>query len=130
MEGDKKSYRITAFDIIICIFVLAVTVVVCSFFYIKSLASPSYVVVTSQGEEYVYPLYKDAVYNVSGLLGDTVLEIKNKEVEILSTPCLLKTCTNRVIKKNAESLVCLPNGVSVQLKAVFEQKNDYDAIAF
>lgn len=129
-DKNKIDNQIRPADIVICLLVFIITSVICVFFYFKSLSAPSYAVVTSLGKEYVYPLYKDYVYNVPGMLGETVIEIKNREVEILSSPCMLKTCSHRKIKKNTESLVCLPNGVAVQLRAVFEQKNEYDAISF
>lgn len=122
--------RITALDIAIIFVVLAFIVVICVRFFKQGALSPQYVVVSSHGSESVYPLFKDGEHLVHGILGDTIISVKDKKVQIISSPCPLKTCMNREITKNGESLVCLPNGVAVMLKAVFEEKSEYDAIAY
>lgn len=122
--------RITALDIAIILVVLAFGVVICVRFFKQGALSPQYIVVSSHDGESVYPLYKDSEYTTHGILGDTIISVKGKRVQIISSPCPLKTCTNREISKNGESLVCLPNGVAVVLKAVFDEKSEYDTIAY
>ncbi len=64
--------------------------------------------VTANGYEYRFPLSEDATYAVEGALGVTVIEVKDKEIRFLDSPCPNKTC---IAKGFQDTVVCLPNKV-------------------
>ncbi len=65
----------------------------------------------------LYPLNEDRQITVTGPLGETIIEIANKKVRILSSPCRGKLC---IAKGNLDSSgdwsACLPNRVYVGIK--------------
>lgn len=59
---------------------------------------------------------ESGVREVSGPLGTTRIEIRDRQVRILSSPCPLKICQRAGwIGAAGEMLVCLPNEVTVRL---------------
>lgn len=63
-----------------------------------------------------------------GALGTTTIEIKQKKVRIINSPCHQKTCVKMGWKnKNGETIVCVPNKVVVKIVSR-RQRQDVDAI--
>jgi hypothetical protein len=59
---------------------------------------------------------ESGVREVAGPLGTTRIEIRDRQVRILSSPCPLKICQRAGwIGTAGEMLVCLPNEVAVRL---------------
>ena len=83
------------------------------------------VVITSSGKEYIYPASEDRIIPVEGPLGETLVEIRNGDVRIISSPCPEKTCLEMKI---GNAICCLPNRVLVE-KRSFEGE-DVDEISF
>ena len=86
----------------------------------------SIVRISSNNKIFDYDITKDRVINIPGTLGDTVVEIKNKKVRILNSPCPNHTCMRSSISRYPESLVCLPNDVIIQI----EGEGETDALTF
>lgn len=86
----------------------------------------SIVRISSNNKIFNYDISKDRVVNITGTLGDTVVEIKNKKVRILDSPCPNHTCMRSSISRYPESLVCLPNDVIIQI----EGEGETDALTF
>lgn len=62
----------------------------------------------------VYPLSQDRLFTVHGPIGDTVIEIKNRSVRVISSACPNKLCVHQgFIKKG--SIICLPNRVVITI---------------
>lgn len=78
--------------------------------------------VTADGKVYEYSLSKDAVYEVSGSLGKTRIQVENGKVRILESACSGKNCVNQGW---GHTLVCLPNKVIVTLN----KGEEFDAIS-
>ncbi|MCR5494747.1 MAG: NusG domain II-containing protein [Treponema sp.] len=106
-------------DFIIFIFLIAFSI-----FLIKNTKSVSgdIVHIHSENADYAYPLKKDAVYKIPGPLGYTLVQVKNKKVRIIDSPCPSKSC----LKQGFHSpIVCLPNKVIVTI----ENYGDFDAVS-
>lgn len=77
------------------------------------------VVVTDNGVAVAeYPLSKDletVIKSENG--GENVLVIKNGEAEIISASCPDKICCeHRPVKREGESIICLPNKIVVSVE--------------
>jgi len=65
-------------------------------------------------QQYKLPLNTDITVSVKGVIGDTLIEIKNRKVRIKESPCPNKICIhNGWIDKGA--IICLPNRVMVNI---------------
>ncbi len=88
------------------------------------------VVVTIGGEVYkTLPLDEDTTLTIGDRQGDyNVLEIKEGEVTMTEANCPDKICVaHRSIHYDHESIICLPHGVSVEIRD--GEKSDVDMIA-
>lgn len=72
---------------------------------------------------YKYNLNDSGVYSVEGPIGITTIEIRNKKVRIIDSPCPNKTC---IALSWGDTLICLPNKVFVTID---KKEGDFDAIA-
>ena len=86
----------------------------------------SIVKIEANDKVYNYDITKDRVINVEGSIGLTVVEIKQRKVRIISSPCPNHTCMRASISFYPESLVCLPNDVIIQI----EGEGETDALTF
>ena len=86
----------------------------------------SVVVIRAGGKTYRYSVNQNQQTAIPGPLGDTVVEIKEGKVRILSSPCPNRTCMRGSISRYPESLVCLPNDVIIQI----ESEGETDAVTF
>ena len=82
----------------------------------KSAKEPTLIVTTPTGQ-YIYPLNKDKEIPVKGLIGITVVQIKNGKASIKDSPCPNKTCVACTpISGNFEWIACLPNQVFIRVE--------------
>lgn len=84
-------------------------------FFIKQNTVNGEAVVLIEGEEYGrYPLSKDTVIEIPGLLGNNVLTIQNGEAFMSSAVCPDKICMDfGKIHYNTEMIVCRPGSIVV-----------------
>uniref|UniRef100_A0A7C4AQL0 NusG domain II-containing protein n=1 Tax=Desulfomonile tiedjei TaxID=2358 RepID=A0A7C4AQL0_9BACT len=77
----------------------------------------SLVEISVQGKIYMeHDLARDAVIDVKGPLGTTVVQIANQRVRILSSPCRDKICVHMgTIDAHGGVLICAPNQVAVRI---------------
>ena len=68
--------------------------------------------VQAAGNTYEFSLEKNGIHKVEGVIGTTTIEIKDKKVRIVDSPCPNKTCVNQ---NWGSPLVCLPNNVIVRV---------------
>ena len=76
-----------------------------------------------------YPLDEDRIFSVEGLKGTLEVEIKEKHVRVVSSPCPQKICLHiGWISKGYEQIICAPNLISISLKSDPE-KETIDAVS-
>ncbi len=77
----------------------------------------SLVEISVQGNMYMqHDLARDAVIEVKGPLGTTVVQVANQRVRILSSPCRDKICVHMgTIDAHGGVLICAPNQVAVRI---------------
>jgi len=86
----------------------------------------SYAEIRCDNGLYRYSLEQDAMASFSGPEGETLIEIRDRSVRILSSDCPNKTCLQGSISLAGEMLVCLPNHVTITIKG----EGGVDAVAF
>ena len=64
--------------------------------------------VKADGREYAFSLSEDGIHEVEGAIGTTVIEIRDSEARIISSPCPNQTC---VRSGWSDMLCCLPNRI-------------------
>lgn len=82
-----------------------------------------FVKIQTEKDSFVYDLSKNSIYTFDGPLGKTQIEIKDKKVRIIDSPCPNRTC---VAQKWGTVLVCLPNKIFVTVE---DFQGEFDAIA-
>ena len=84
-------------------------------FFIKRNTINGEAVVLIEGEEYArYPLSKDCVVEIPGLLGNNTLTISNGKAYMSAAVCPDKICMDfGEIHYNTEMIVCRPGGIVV-----------------
>jgi hypothetical protein len=61
-------------------------------------------------------IYTNDTITIHGSIGDTVIQIKNGAVAIVSSPCPRHFCQHAgAIHRSGEMLVCVPNRVAVRI---------------
>lgn len=83
--------------------------------------------IEADGREYQYSLEKDGIYKIEGSSGISVIQIENRKVRIIDSPCAGKNCVKQGF---SNAIICLPNNVAVYVEgSEFEQEEGFDAIA-
>lgn len=120
-----KNLKIKFLDVLCA--VVFVAVIVCSIFYAaggKSTGAGN-LVITSGSSEYIYPMDKNLVVEVSGKIGKTVVQIKNGQAFISDSPCPNKTCMQcKPISGSMNVISCLPNGIFLRVEKVDDSTPD------
>lgn len=118
-ENCKKKFfhSIKSLDFVILAGIIAFSVFA---FCNSSVADAEKILVNANGDEYIYPLNKNAVYEVQGKNGITKIEVKDSQVRIIDSPCPNKTC---IAMGFSNVVVCLPNAVMVQKITSEKNKN-------
>ena len=89
-----------------------------------------HVIIRTAEAEYVYPLSKDAVYQIEGSIGISEIEISGGTVRFLDSPCPSKTCVmTGALSEPGQWAACLPNEVFVRIEGSDSDKNGLDAVA-
>ena len=76
-------------------------------------------------QQWIYPLDADTILRVPGPLGETVVEIEDGSVRVISSPCPEKICvkTGR-ISKPGQWIACLPNRVFISIRGRRSEQPD------
>lgn len=124
MTRKKSSFHFKPLDFIILLIILFFAV----FSIIKTSEKNSdKILVTANGDKYIFPLNKDSTYKVQGKLGITTIEVKDNQVRIIDSPCPNKTC---IAMGYSRVIICLPNDVMVQKISLNKKtKEELDGIA-
>lgn len=114
--------------IILAVLVLALTGAV--LIGIKRADAPQYVWIELQGESYgVYRLTQNQEISIETAYGKNKVKIENGMVTMTEADCPDKYCVeHRPIGKNAETIVCLPHKLVIELKTATEETIEIDAV--
>lgn len=128
----KSKFPLKLYDIfVILIFSAAI---VFSFFSIKKTSgNKTFLVITASGNEFIYPLDKDSVYEVKGKLGVSTVCVEDGKAFFKESPCPNKTCMQESpVTSAGQWSACLPNEVFIRIEAAKESENEeeFDAFAF
>jgi hypothetical protein len=120
--------RIRALDIVIFLFALIIIGLISLQTYARGRGTPEIIISgAGQGAEqqWIYPLDGEATLRVPGPLGETVVEIKDGAVQVISSPCPEKICvkTGR-ISKPGQWIACLPNRVFISIRGRRSEQPD------
>lgn len=75
-----------------------------------------------------YPAWQNREVRVAGPLGETILQIRDGRVRVVSSPCTQKICVRAGwLEEAGEAAACVPNRVSVALLGADPR---FDAINF
>jgi hypothetical protein len=103
------------FDIAAVAGALGITVLSAVYVY-AGRDSPKYVHIEGPQNRWVFPLDSREIIAVSGPLGDTLVELRDKQVRVISSPCDNQTCVAAgSIQAHGQWIACLPNQVSVSI---------------
>ncbi|GHV82572.1 hypothetical protein AGMMS49991_11300 [Spirochaetia bacterium] len=112
----KKGYALKAVDFVVVGLALALTGFSSFFVYAKP-GPDERVIVQGPYRSWVFPLDAEEQVTVTGSLGDTVVEIHEQEVRVVSSPCDNQICVAAGhIRRAGEWAACLPNGVFVLIE--------------
>lgn len=72
-------------------------------------------------------LYTDNIYTVKGLLGDVVIEVKDKKVRVVKENSPKNICSKEgYISDSTKPLICLPNKIVIKIV----QDDDVDGVVY
>jgi len=109
---------LTRYDIILIAGLLVVAIVGLSVVRFRT-GGTSEVVISVDGEEAIrVPLSEDHLFSVDGTLGKTEIEIKDKRVRVVDSPCKRKICVQSGwIDRPYQTIICVPNRVVINLQS-------------
>jgi len=82
----------------------------------------------ANGETLKLPLDENKRIEVQGALGTSIIEIKDRQVRFVDSPCQNKQCIiTGWLHKDGELAACIPNGVTVQ---IIGQDKRFDTLNF
>lgn len=86
-------------------------------------------VISAPDGEYIYTLDHDAIYEISGKLGISKIEVRDGKVKFEDSPCPTKSCTFvDWIQDSGEWSACLPNKIFVRIEGK-KNSDDLDGIS-
>lgn len=86
------------------------------------------VVIQTSGRDFIrVPLSENKTIKVPGPLGESIVEIKDKKVRMLFSPCPDKLCEKEgYISKPGQVIVCVPNKILIKIEA----RAPFDALTY
>ncbi|NCN05012.1 MAG: NusG domain II-containing protein [Spirochaetales bacterium] len=90
--------------------------------------NPGQVSIQAEAGDFLYSLDTQGTYSFEGPIGDTVIEILENRVRVLSSPCRDQICVAAGwLEQTGEWSACLPNRVFVRVRAAAEGEDSVDA---
>jgi hypothetical protein len=94
-------------------------------------AAQAAVTLKGGGGQWEFPLDAAEILTVPGPLGDTVVELRDRRVRILSSPCANQTCVAAgAIGAHGQWIACLPNQVLVSISGGGHNGEEVDAASW
>ena len=111
-------------------FTLVIAVFVATIVFAMHFSADASEVTVKAGEKlYIYRLDKDLEFDVAGPLGMTRIEIKNRAVRVVDSPCRDKLCVHMGwLRSGGQWAACLPNRVFVSINSA--EKDGIDASTY
>ncbi len=124
---ERLGIRLKPFDIVIV--ALALTAFAASAIVIYGGPAPSSIVVSTDGDEWIYPLNESRIIEVQGKLGIVSISIEGGKARFLDSPCKNKLCIGSApIGVTGEWSACLPSGVFIRVEGDADEDDEFDAI--
>jgi hypothetical protein len=112
------------FDFVITLLVCAVIISISITVYSVS-GRPVSVKIQAESGLSIYPLNQNQHLEIDGPLGITVIEIHNKEVQVVSSPCRDKLCIIKgILHKNGDWTACMPNRIYIGIEGGTKEELD------
>jgi len=111
------------------LFSILFLIIFLTYIFLKLNNSPEETVLIQnyKGDFIRLPLSENKTIEIPGPLGKSVVEIKNRRVRILSSPCPDKLCVKQgYIRESGQVIVCLPNRVVIKI----EGRASFDALTY
>ena len=76
-----------------------------------------YCIISVDGRDtYKLLLSKPQTMKIKGAIGESIVEIKDRNVRMVDSSCPLKICTHQgKIKSSGETIICVPNRVMIRI---------------
>lgn len=128
MKGAGLLRRLTPFDRKLAL--LLALLVVCSFWLPLRQQAGARVVASLDGQTvFVAELDQDQQFELAGPLGPTRVEIADRAVRVLSSPCPNKICIGLGWARHAgDLLACVPNRLVIRIEGEPEEA-EYDLLS-
>ena len=114
-KNDGAVLRIKPADILILIVLLSVSAYLVFAAFEKDGGRPEYMNIRTADSVYIYPLSKDSQYEFAGKRGAFVVECENRAVRVVHADCPEGICMRKSLSEAGDSIVCLPNMVTIWL---------------
>lgn len=91
---------------------------ICSGIKLKSIQSkPRWCIISVSGKDvYKLSLLETKTVAVNGPLGESIIEVANGSVRMLTSPCPLKVCMHQgYIHRPGDVITCIPNQVMIRI---------------
>ena len=112
MNKSDKIFVIIVFLLSLAVYIFSVYI-----FYLITSDDLQAVIYVNDNEYARYSIKEDRQITIPGTLGDVVVEIKEERVRILTETSPLHICSLQGwVDRAYVSLICLPNGVVVQIE--------------
>jgi hypothetical protein len=109
--------RVAPLDIAAFGLALAIVALVSARVYARPGGEPA-VHLRGPHQEWIFPLDSERTVAVPGPLGDTVVQIRQGQARVLSSPCPEKICLRSgAIARPGQWIACLPNRVFIDIQA-------------
>ncbi|MDR1029664.1 MAG: NusG domain II-containing protein [Treponema sp.] len=94
---------------------MSITVVVTVMLYAQR-GTETRILITGEGDQWIFPQDAAELVIVPGPLGDTLVSVQDGKARVLSSPCTNQTCVAAgAIQAHGQWLACLPNHVLVSI---------------
>ncbi len=135
MINDKKNiakliiHEIKSMDILILFLAILFCGYLFKFYWFNQSTIIEFISVQVSNQPIkLYPAAKHQKIKINGVNGESLIEIKYGKARFLHSHCLNQLCVlHGWIKQPGESIVCLPNQISLTLVS---RNNEFDALNF
>ena len=112
--------------------VICCTVLIIGIFSVSAYANPSApgtVVISAPESEWIFSLSDEGIYAIPGELGDMTIEIRDRQVRVLDSPCREKICIRTgAISRSGAWIACIPSRVFIRIQG--QTGGETDATSF
>jgi hypothetical protein len=126
----KKSFPLKPLDFL----VIGVSVALTAFSAFAVYARPANttrVMIQGSSGVWVFPLDAEETVAVPGPLGDTIVEVRNHQAQVLSSPCDNQICVAAGhIDSRGQMVACLPNNVIIIIEGTDDDSGIPDTTAW